>query len=46
MDKMRNLDTEQIDPHAGRKTTFGVTAIVLLTAAIIVIGAIIAIWGF
>lgn len=41
MDKMRNQDVG--DPDAGKKTTFGVTAMIAVTALVIFIGAIIVI---
>jgi hypothetical protein len=44
MATMRDDEQQKLEPHAGRKTTFGVTAIILITAAIIVIGGILAIW--
>lgn len=41
MDKMREQDVG--DPDAGKKTTFGITAMIALTALVIFIGAVIVI---
>lgn len=48
MDNMQRMKDEQpeLESHAGAKTAFGVSAIVAITAAVIVIGAILAIWVF
>lgn len=47
-DNMRRMQREQpeIDPRAGTKTMLGMSAVVAITAAIIIIGAILWIWVF
>jgi hypothetical protein len=48
VDNMRRMRDErpELEPHAGAKTTLGVSAVIAITTAIIVIGAIIAIWVY
>ncbi len=46
MNNMQRMKNEQpeLESHAAAKTVFGVSAVVAITVAVIVIGAIIAIW--
>jgi hypothetical protein len=46
IDKVKRYGDDETDEHIGRKVTFGVTGMVLLTAAVIIIGGILAIWVF
>ena len=44
MDNMDRMRQETDERHEGAKTAFGITGMVVLTAAIIIILAVVAIW--